>query len=598
MKKIIALWLVLIVTSLSGAQAQNRPGAFAAAAAPGQVPAPVAATPQLATPPAPVIPRPATPGQPGQPQQQQEQLRIVADPATNSLIIYGTVQEYQNVKNILKELDAVPRQVLIEAMILQIDLKDAEDFGVDYQLFTKSRQTIFGKTFGSNAAITSLGAKLSPAAPFFAGVNGLTAIVGDDTVSALIRAAATDSRIKLISSPSVIASDNRPARIQVGSEEPIPTGTVTTPSTAGPAGFASSTTVQYRNTGRILTIIPQVNAQGLVNLQIKAEVSARGDDVTVGQDKFPAFNTQDAETTAVVQDGETLVIGGLIGELKRKARVGVPYLMDIPVIGRFFGTTSDESSRTELIMLITPRVVRNRNDSRLVTADFKAGLEKVRDELERIAKDRARLLPPRPLPPLPDPNQYYQYDQQQPAPANPPVGPRTSLPPAVESVTVLSNDPITRRMMPPMMVPQESMPVSLAQTQPVATPYNNPPIPTAPPALPAPPAYILSFAPAPPVAAPAAPAVPVSPGQRPMPADARRIWTVQVAAVGEKGAAESLVQKLRRLGYDAYVRVAKSDQKTWHRVRVGQLENQKDAAELRNILSNTKEHKDAYIAPY
>lgn len=83
-----------------------------------------------------------------------------------------------------------------------------------------------------------------------------------------------------------------------------------------------------------------------------------------------------------------------------------------------------------------------------------------------------------------------------------------------------------------------------------------------------------------------------------MPADARRIWTVQVAAVGEKGAAESLVQKLRRLGYDAYVRVAKSDQKTWHRVRVGQLENQKDAAELRNILSNTKEHKDAYIAPY
>jgi len=411
----------------------------------------------------------------------------------------------------------------------------------------------------------------------------------------MIRAAATDSRIKLLSSPSVLASDNRPARIQVGSEEPIATGSIQ----QAVGGVAQSTTIQYRNTGRILTIIPQVNSQGLVNLQIKAEVSARGDDVTVGQDKYPAFNTQDAETTAVVQDGETLVIGGLIGDLKRKGRVGVPYLMDIPVIGRFFGTTSDESTRTELIMLITPRVIRNRSDSRLVTADFKAGLEKVRDELERIAKDRARLLPPRPLPPLPDPNQYYQQDQQQePVPTNPAVGPRSSLPPVVENITVLSNDPIARRMMPPMLVPQESMPISLAQTQPVATQSYEPTSHSAPPAVPAPPAYILSFAPAPPVAAPAAPAVPVTPAQRQMSTDARRIWTVQVAALGEKGAAESLAQKLRRLGYDAYVRVATSDNKTWHRVRIGQLENQKDAADLRNILSTTKEHKDAYIALY
>ena len=106
-------------------------------------------------------------------------MRIVADPATNSLVVYGTVQEYQNVKNILKELDAIPRQVLIEAMILQIDLRDSEDFGVDYELFRKSRQTIFGQTFGSNAAITTLGT-LFPASPAFSGVAGLSAIVGDE----------------------------------------------------------------------------------------------------------------------------------------------------------------------------------------------------------------------------------------------------------------------------------------------------------------------------------------------------------------------------------------------------------------------------------
>ncbi|MEO6162897.1 MAG: secretin N-terminal domain-containing protein, partial [Candidatus Binatia bacterium] len=384
MKKITVVCLFVIAGSWSGAQAQTRPGAFATTPVPGQVPAPAVAAPQLTTPsPGPGVPRPAGQAQPGQQQQQQqqqqEQLRIVADPATNSLIIYGTVQEYQNVKNILKELDAIPRQVLIEAMILQIDLRDSEDFGVDYELFRKSRQTIFGQTFGSSAAITTLG-KLFPASPAFAGVAGLSAIAGDDRVSAMIRAAATNSRIKIISSPSVIASDNKPARIQVGSEEPIPTTTQRQVSDSTLGLSTSTTNVKYRNTGRILTIIPQVNSRGLVNLQIKAEVSARGDDVTVGQDKFPAFNTQDAETTAVVQDGETLVIGGLIGERKSKGRSGIPYLMDIPVIGRFFGTTSDSTDRTELIMLITPRVIRNRDEAKLVTADFKSGLEKVRDE--------------------------------------------------------------------------------------------------------------------------------------------------------------------------------------------------------------------------
>ena len=591
MKNFIAVCLVIIAGGWSGVQAQNRPGAFATVPVPGQVQVPTAPTPQVTTPPpTPVPPRPAVPGQPGQ-QQQQEQLRIVADPATNSLVVYGTVQEYQNVKNILKELDAIPRQVLIEALILQIDLRDTEDFGVDYELFRKSRQTIFGQTFGSSAAITTLGT-LFPAAPAFAGVAGLSAIVGDDKVSAMIRAAATNSRIKLISSPSVIASDNKPARIQVGSEEPVATGTI---AQADWLGRSQSTSIQYRNTGRILTIIPQVNSRGLVNLQIKAEVSARGEDVTVGQDTFPAFNTQDAETTAVVQDGETLVIGGLIGELKRKGRSGIPYLMDIPVIGRFFGTTNDATDRTELIMLITPRVIRNRDEARIVTSDFKAGLEKVRAELERLMQDRERLLPPRPLPPLPDPNQYYQYDQRQPEPAAPPVGPRAALPAFIGTVTLLSNDPLTGRMMPPMAVPQSTEPVWLAQNYQPTVPANTKPKPSI---APMPPEQVLSFIQAAQVAAPAPPVAAVKLVQPQKPTASGRTWTVQVAAIAESSGAESLAQKLRRLGYHAYVRVTHGNYKVWHRVRVGQLESLKDAAELRRTLMTQNQYKDAYIAAY
>ena len=431
----------------------RQPGsAFATVPAPGQPINPAAPTPAPGLPQLPGAVRPTTPAVPGT--KPEEQLRIVADPGTNSLIIFGTAQEFQNIKNILKELDAIPRQVLIEAMILQVDLKNTEDFGVDYEIFKKSAQTIFGQRFGSAAALTTLG-KLFPTAPSFGGVSGLSAIAGDNTLSAMIRALATDSRVKLLSAPSVLATDNRPARIQVGSEEPIPTGTIN--AAVGQPSISSSTTIQYRNTGRILTIIPQVNSQGLVNLQIKAEVSARGDDVTVGTDKFPAFNTQDAETTAVVNDGETLVIGGLIGERKSKGRSGIPYLMDIPVIGRFFGTTNDATDRTELIMLITPHVIRNRHESRFVTEEFKEKLSTVRNELERSRRDQERLRPKpldRPAPMDPD---------------NPSTMPGATSNPAPGALPTMPMAPATNSAAPMQTMPQRSPGTPLIKPAPAAS---------------------------------------------------------------------------------------------------------------------------------
>ena len=206
---------------------QSRPlGAYAAVPAPGQTAPPTVVPPQPPAPQIPGAPRPTTPGTQGQQQQQQqqEQMRIVPDPATNSLIIYGTVQEFQNIKNILKELDAAPRQVLIDALILQVDLKNNETFGVDYEILRRFGDVkIFDKTFNSRGAL------LSGALAAFAKGGGLSGVIGTgDTVRAFVTALMTDSRVKLLSSPSVLASDNRPARIQVGAEIPIPTGTLTT----------------------------------------------------------------------------------------------------------------------------------------------------------------------------------------------------------------------------------------------------------------------------------------------------------------------------------------------------------------------------------
>jgi len=320
--------------ALAEAQSQNPSGAFATVPVPGQVQPPAIVAPQPAQPQAPGVARPA--GQ-TQPAQQQEQLRIVADPATNSLIVYGTAQEFQNIKNILKDLDAIPRQVLLDVMVAEVTLSDNQSLGVDYEIAKNFPSSIFGQKFGSAGAIRTLG-ELFPTNNTFGG--GVSGIFGGKDIRAFINALQSDARFRVLSTPSILATDNRPARIQVGTEEPIATGTIS----QAVGGVANSTSIQYRNTGRIVTIIPQVNSQGLVNLQILAEVSQRREkNVEVGQDTFPAFDSRIAETTAVVQDGDTLVIGGIITDGKNQTRSGVPYLMDIPVIGRFFRTTTDTS---------------------------------------------------------------------------------------------------------------------------------------------------------------------------------------------------------------------------------------------------------------
>ena len=582
MKTFTAILVCLfIVASLASAQNQPRNGGFAAVPTPGQPAAPGAVTPQPTTPLPPGVARPTTPTQPTQ--QQQEQLRIVADPATNSLIIYGTAQEFQNIKNILKDLDAIPRQVLLDVLIAEITHTDNESLGVDYEILRRNPQSIFGQRFPSAGAIRSLGSVLFPNTTNGYGA-GVTGIFGGEDLRAIVNALQADSRVKILSSPSVLATDNRPARIQVGSEEPVATGTIT----AAVGTVGSSTTISYRNTGRIVTIIPQVNSLGLVNLQILAEVSQRGTSVRVGNvgDEFPSFDTRQAETTAVVQDGDTLAIGGIIAENVIKDRSGIPYLMDIPVVGRFFGTNSDTVRRTELVMLITPHVIRNRDESRSVTYDFKNSMEAVRNELERIARDRDKLVPkrsPQAQPPMPEPN-VIEPVPPQPAPSS--VAPRQGA--SVPSTALFAGGSV----MPDQA--QAGTPVPMERR--VDEPEGNFPAPgiNRDVAAPKPQGFALSLAPVavkPPVAI-----VVAKPATGKTASRQSHIWAVQVAATAENKDAELLAARLRKLGHEAYVLTTQVADKIWHRVRIGKFENQTDAQELRKALANGKEFRQAYVA--
>jgi type II secretory pathway component GspD/PulD (secretin) len=154
-----------------------------------------------------------------------------------------------------------------------------------------------------------------------------------------------------------------------------------------------------------MTIIPQVNSKGLVNLQIKVEVSRPAGNVTVGDQSFPSFSTRDVETTAVVKDGEALVIGGIFAEDRDRSRSGIPFLMDIPVFGWFFRKTTETlTERTELIIIIMPHVIRDVEESRKVTDEFKKKLSTVAGEIENMRRGGAKedLPPPKVQPVVPD----------------------------------------------------------------------------------------------------------------------------------------------------------------------------------------------------
>ncbi|MEE8076717.1 MAG: type II secretion system secretin GspD [Candidatus Binatia bacterium] len=349
--------------SFPGAQG---PGAYAVA------PAPVPVPPQARR-------LPATPAEPlAPPAGAEEGIRIVADPATNSLVVFATAQEFQNIREVLKKLDLVPRQVLMDVLVAEITLTDDLKFGVQYA-YQEGGLGNFAGTVLPGSEFINQGA--------IWGSSGLTAVItSGNNFRAVISALMSDSRVKVLSHPSILALDNRPARIQVGSEEPIATGTIT----AAVGQVSSSTTIQYRNLGNILTIIPQVNSQGLVHLQVKVEVSKRGSPVIIGQDSFSSFVTRDAETTAVVQDGDTLVIGGIIDERFSRDRIGIPFLMDIPVLGQFFRVDTDDFDRTELVILITPHVIRNRNEAKNVTDKYIDSLSSVKRELEKMKRQKEK----------------------------------------------------------------------------------------------------------------------------------------------------------------------------------------------------------------
>lgn len=325
----------------------------------------------------PATPRPPTP-QPSQPPPSQQQLsrppgtatpaetlvsdltRIFADEILNAVIILATPEDYTLIKETIAKIDVQPRQVMIEGLVAQITLTDNFSLGLAYAFRTQfkiSGDSVMKGLLGLNTG--DLNAAAIPGSGFtFVGT------VGDD-VRAVINALATQSRAKVIAAPHILVTDNREARIQVGKQVPIVTS-----ETYGSTTVAPQRTIQYKDIGIILKVTPQVNESGLVSLDIAQEIS-NYETIELGiADKTIILNKAEATTNVVVKDGETIVIGGLIREDTTKSRTGVPWLSKIPLFGYLFGNTTDDESRQEIIILLTPRVVKTPGEVKDVTSDY------------------------------------------------------------------------------------------------------------------------------------------------------------------------------------------------------------------------------------
>lgn len=285
--------------------------------------------------------------------------RVVPNLFDNSLMILGTREEYESVIKLLRELDVPPRQVLIEARIFEVSLTGAFAWGVTSAL--RSRSTPSESTSPGNPSFPPTARAMNTLISNAGMSMSIGALVGQSKeLLSLITAEENNTRTKVVSAPIIIATDSVPASINVGIEVPTLTAQAVSGAQQGGSSLFANT-ISNRRTGVTLSITARVNPSGVVTLQIEQEVSAPQAPAAGAAIQSPSFSQRTVSTQVTVNDGDMIAIGGIMNENNSGSSAGVPFLNRIPVLGAAFGAKSTNSSRTELVVFITPRVIYDTN---------------------------------------------------------------------------------------------------------------------------------------------------------------------------------------------------------------------------------------------
>lgn len=323
-------------------------------------------------------------------------VRVMADELNNAVLVWGTKSEFSKIESTLKRLDLPPTQVLIEASIVEVTLTDDLQYGLQWA-FSDSRSTTGYTGLGVLSGNTNTGG-LNPLnsnnelGPLVKPASGFSYTLKNPlgNVRAILTALSAKTTLKVIASPSLMVLDNHTASIVVGNQTPIQAGT-----TQNIENNVTSTNIQYKDTGVNLMVTPSVNAGNIVTMQVDQSVTDVGAQDEITKQRF--FLQRQLSSKVAVRSGESIVMGGLIQETGRSGKSGLPVLHEVPVFGNLFGTTKTDSTRTELLVVLTPRVVRSDVEITEVGADLRDRMR----ALQRLPLQVGPQKPPVQEPPAP-----------------------------------------------------------------------------------------------------------------------------------------------------------------------------------------------------
>ncbi len=301
--------------------------------------------------------------------------RITAQKSSNQLLVRTRPAQWKEIESAIKRLDNPPLQVQIETRILEVKLTGELDLGVQWylgRLAGNSSSTTVANAAGSQGALGGGGAGLGA-------TDSLFYSFVSSNLQVALHALETNGRTQVLSAPSLVVMNNQQAQIQVGDNIPISQTTVNTS-----LSDTTLSSVEYVQTGVILDVVPRINPGGLVYMDIQQQVSDADSSGTTDTNGNPRISTRSVSTQVAAQSGQTVLLGGLIKQDNAESVSAVPYLGRVPGLRWLFGNTSRSKDRTELIVLITPRVITSGSQARQLTDDYRQQMQLLRPEVSHV----------------------------------------------------------------------------------------------------------------------------------------------------------------------------------------------------------------------
>jgi general secretion pathway protein D len=327
-------------------------------------------------------------------------VRVMADDLNNTILVWGTRAEFRKIEATLKRLDLPPAQVLIEASIIEVTLNNDLSYGLQWAFSggvghngAQGAGLVGpGRVVANTGSLTDVNAAGATGGFSYSLVNSL------GQIRMALTALADKTTVKMISNPSLMVLDNHTAMMSVGNQVPIQTSITNYLTTTD----ATTSTVQYLSTGVNLAVTPSINAGNLVTMQIDQTVTDTAGTPPAGSQ--PTFLQRQISSIVAVRSGESIVLGGLIRDTQSTGKSGVPLLQDVPVVGNLFSNNTNTGARTELLVVITPKVVRSDIDVREVSEELRdrlQGLREVLSEKQPSGKEAPAPATPQIVQPLP-----------------------------------------------------------------------------------------------------------------------------------------------------------------------------------------------------